>query len=351
MSRYTLEEIREITNSKLIGNPNYEITGVDDLETASSSELSFLHNPLYQNKLYASQAGAVIISSDFTNFKNESNKQYLVHPNPSIAFQKVIELFIHPSSSGFSGIHPTAVIHEEACLDQEVDIGPHVTIDRGAIIGKNTVIGANVSIGTNTIVGANCILYPNVVIRENCTIGNRVILQPGAIIGSCGFGFFTDAKGNNHKLKQLGRVIIEDDVEIGANSTIDRARFKATIIGRGTKIDNLVQIAHQVEIGNNNLIAAQVGIAGSTKTGSSVIFGGQVGITGHISIADGAVFAARSAVSKTIKKRGVYSGVPAIPIKDAHRQYVSLKSICQLTQRIKDLETDLKKLQDEKSLR
>ncbi|MCC5831793.1 MAG: UDP-3-O-(3-hydroxymyristoyl)glucosamine N-acyltransferase [Chlamydiales bacterium] len=343
MGAYTLKELAKLTESKLVGDPAHRITGVDDLETASSSDAAFLENPRYEKQMRASQAGVIVTSP---SFRPEPGKRYLLNENPSLAFQNIIELFIQTPSSGFTGIHPTAVIHEEAELGEKVTVGPHAVIDRGAKIGEGTRIGPNVSIGAEVTVGAECLFHPSSVVREGCEIGNRVILQPGAVVGSCGFGFFTDKEGNNHKLKQLGKVILEDDVEIGANTTIDRARFKTTRIGRGTKIDNLVQIAHQVEIGPNNLMASQVGIAGSTKTGRNVVMGGQVGVAGHISIADGAIFAAVAKISKSIDKGGIYSGIPAIPIKECNLHYVQLKSVGKLIQRVKELEAAFKKLHE-----
>lgn len=346
MAAYTLEDLAKKTGSELIGDPAHCITGVDDLETASSSDAAFLENPRYEKQMRASLAGVIITSPVF---RREPGKYYLLNENPSLVFQAIIELFIKAPQSGFSGIHPSAVVHEEAVLGQEVTVGPNAVIDRGVRIGDRTYIGANVSIGAETLIGVDCYFYPNAVVREGCKIGNRVILQPGAVIGSCGFGFFTDKKGNNHKLKQLGKVVVEDDVEIGANTTIDRARFKTTRIGQGSKLDNLVQIAHQVEIGKNNLMASQVGIAGSTKTGDNVVMGGQVGVAGHITIAKGAIFAARAAISKTIDKGGIYSGIPAIPIKECNLHFVQLKSVGKLIQRVKNLEAELKQLVEAKS--
>lgn len=341
MDAYTLEQLAQITQSELLGNPKHLITGVDDLETATTSDAAFLENPRYEKQMHVSHAGVIFISP---TLRRTDQHNFLINKNPSFAFQKIIELFVNAPQSGFAGIHPTAVIHQEARLGENVTIGPHAVIDRGVIIGNGSVIGSHVFIGAETIIGENCFLHPHVVIREGCKIGNRVILQPGAVIGSCGFGFFTDETGQNHKLKQLGKVEIEDDVEIGANTTIDRARLKKTIIGKGTKLDNLVQIAHQVQLGQNNLLASQVGIAGSTKTGDHVVMGGQVGVAGHISIASKTIFAARAAISKRIEESGIYSGIPAVPIKECNLHYVQLKSIGKLIQRVKDLEAKIEKI-------
>lgn len=336
----TLEELKSLTNCELVGDPAHKITGVDDLETASQDAAAFLENPRYERQLKTSQAGVIFVSPAI---KREAGRNYLVSDNPSLSFQKALEHFLTSPATGFSDIHPSAVIHDSVTLGKNVTISPNAVIDQGVTIGDNTLIGPNATIGAQTTIGTNCHIHANASIREACTIGNRVIVQPGAVIGSCGFGYSIDETGFNHKLKQLGTVIIEDDVEIGANSTIDRARFKHTRIARGTKIDNLVQIAHQVELGENNLIASQTGIAGSTKTGRHVVMGGQVGVAGHITITDETIFAAQAAVSKSIDKSGVYSGKPAAPIREFNLQYVQLRSIGRVIKRLKALEAKVGK--------
>lgn len=335
---YTLAEIAELTKAKLIGDPEYTIRGVESLETAKETEASFLENPKYEQLLKNSLAGVVFIPP---HIKTPDKKNYLVIDQPSLAFQKVMELFIKPVKSGFQGIHLTAVIHSEAQIGNHVTIGPYVVIDRNVIIGDRCTIGAHTFIGAEAVLGKECHIHPRVTIHDKTVIGNRVVLQSGSIIGSSGFGYVSDKEGNHHHLNQLGHVVLEDDVEIGANTTIDRARFKETRIGKGTKIDNLVQIAHQVNIGENNLIVAQVGIAGSTKTGKNVILAGQVGIVGHVTIGDNVVLAARSALSKSLLKGGIYSGAPAVPVKEFNEQIVYVKNIKKLVKRLEDLEKKL----------
>ncbi len=335
MKSFTLAEIAKLTNAELVGASDHVITGVDDLESATSQEISFLDNPRYTQEMKSSSAGAIILHP---SCERESGKNYLLHPTPLLAFQQVILAFLPKIHSGFSGIHPTAVIHADASLANDVTIGPHVTIDRKAIIGSGTILEAGVFVGAEVTIGQNCHLHPHVVVREGTLIGARVIIQPGAVIGSCGFGYFTDPKGKHQKLEHLGRVIIEDDVEIGANTTIDKARFKTTRIGRGSKIDNLVQIAHQVKLGEDNLIISQVGIAGSTTTGRNVVIGGQAGIVGHITLGDQVMLAARAGVSKSIPKGGIYSGGPAIPIREFNEQIVLLRNIKKIVARLKALE-------------
>ena len=332
-----LKDLAAILAAQLIGNPETVISGVNTLDEATSSDLSFLANPRYHEAMKKSRAGAICIDAQATPIPGQN---YLVCENPSAAFQKIVET-LHPQArSGFQGIHPTAVIHEEASVDPTATIGPHAVIDRGAIIGARTSIGPNVSIGYDVQIGFDCTLHPNCTIREGSKLGNRVIIQPGAVIGSCGFGYIQDKLGRHTKLEQLGIVIIEDDVEIGANTTIDRSRFKATIIRKGTKLDNLCQIAHNVEVGEHNIMAAQTGIAGSSKTGKYVMLGGQVGVLGHVELDDMVMVATRGGVSKSLKA-GKYRGTPAVPINEYNQQKVHIRRLEKYAERIKALELKL----------
>ena len=340
---FTLQQLAELTGSKLIGNGQLQITHVSDLESASPEEASFLANARYYQAMAKSKAGVVFVQEQVTLVPN---KNFLVHLDPSRAFQQVIELFYPPRKiSGFSGIHSTAVIHSEAILGQDVSVGPHAVIESGARIGDRTFIGAGTYVGLAAQIGADCIIHPHVTLREGTILGARVILQPGVVLGSCGFGYTTDQKGKHHKLQQVGIVTVEDDVEIGANTTIDRARFKTTRIGRGTKIDNLTQIAHAVSIGEDNFIVAQTGVAGSSKTGRNVILAGQSAITGHVSIADGTIIAARGGVTKSILQAGKYGGNPAMPLLEHHRHEVHLRNIKKYVKRIEGLEQKLEALE------
>lgn len=344
---YSLEELAETTSAKLVGDPKHCITGVADLESATHQDASFLANPRYMHAMQESKAGVIFVDAQI---EPSPGRNFLVSNNPSQAFQKVIELFFSAkdSDSGFKGIHPTAFIHPEAILGKDTIILPYAVVSKGVKIGDHTQIGAGVYLGAFTEIGDNCIIYPNVVIREHCKIGNRVVIQAGAVIGSCGFGFTTDEKGVHVRLTQTGIVIIEDDVDIGANTVIDRARFSATRICRGTKIDNLVQIAHGVHLGENNLIIAQTGISGSSKTGKHVILAGQTGVVGHIKIADQTMVAAQSGVSKSLLKPGEkYMGTPAVPVSEHHRQYAYLKNIKKYIKKIEELEKRIKNLEDQ----
>lgn len=340
--KYTLKELASLTESQLVGDPDLVITGVESLESATLEDISFLANLRYKEAMNRSKAGAIFISPAIDR---PEERNYLVHEQPSVAFQKTVSLFLDSpyNQSGFTNIHETAVIHPSVTLGKNLQIGPYVTIDQGANIADNTQILSHVSIGAGVFIGENCLIYPHVTIRERCKLGNRVTIQPGAVIGSCGFGFSTDATGVHTKLAQLGIVEIEDDVEIGANTTIDRARFKKTLIGKGTKIDNLVQIGHNVILGKHNIIVSQTGISGSAKTGRNVVLGGQCGVVGHLEIPDGTMVASRGGISKTLPP-GKYSGAPALPITEYNRQQVHLRKIADYVKRIEQLEKQMQAL-------
>jgi UDP-3-O-[3-hydroxymyristoyl] glucosamine N-acyltransferase len=330
----TVKELSILIGAKVIGDENRVISGVNTLNEASDTDVSFLANSRYLEAMKKSKAGVICVDSSISL---DPTKTYLVCESPSFSFQKIIELLLPKTTIGFTGIHPTAVIHPSAVLGKNITLGPYCVIDQNSCIGDDTVVVSHVYIGPNTKVGSKCTIYPHCTIREQSVIKDRVILQPGCVIGSCGFGYTPNASGNYEKLEQLGSVLIENDVEIGANTAIDRSRFKETIIGKGTKIDNLCQIAHNVCIGPHNAIAALTGIAGSTKTGSHVIMGGQVGVTGHIEIEDQVQIAAKSGVSKSLKK-GSYRGSPALPIHEANRLEVYIRKLPEITEKLKSFE-------------
>lgn len=339
---FTLAELAEYTHSKLVGDPNYTIMNVADLESAEAQDASFLANPRYEKAMGQSRAGVVFVTPSTSPLPG---RNFLVNENPSRAFQMTIEALRGTANelTGFEGIHPTAVIHETSKIGKNVKIGPHVVIDKNVTIGDGTCIGAGCYIGPHVTIGQQCLLHPHVTIREECFIGNRVILQPGVVIGSCGFGYITDKQGHHIKLNQVGTVTIEDDVEIGANTTIDRSRFKTTLIKRGSKIDNLVQIGHGAIIGEHNIIVAQTGIAGSSETGKHVVIGGQAAVAGHIKICNGAMIAARAGVSKSITQPGKYGGLPAIPLTEHNRNSVYLRNIENYVKQLKELQEKIQK--------
>ena len=339
-SSFSLDEVARHIGATLEGDAEYRITGVSDLEHATGSELSFFWNPRYSKQLAMSKAGAIIVPP---SIERPHGKNYLIHNDPSVGFQAVLSLFMGSKKrlSGFSGVHPTAVIHPTSKLGTDVVIGPYAVVDEGSVIGDRTFIGAFVYVGSGTTIGCDGIIHPHVVLREKCVLGDRVIIQPGAVLGSCGYGYSTDAQGHHTKLEQFGNVVLGDDVEVGANTTIDRARFQSTLIKKGTKVDNLVQIAHNVEIGEDSLIVSQVGIAGSTKLENHVVLGGKVAVNGHIQIGDGVRVTACSGVSKSLHAGGDYGGVPAQSLHDYNRNAVYLRRIGELFQRVKAVEDAL----------
>lgn len=342
--QFSLQELATLTNSKLIGNPSHLICEVADLEGALSTDASFLANMRYLQAMKNSQAGVIFVDEQVPLI---DGKNYLVSEQPSRAFQQLIDI-LHPQQahpSGFSGIHPSAIIHPTARLEEGVTISPQAVIDEGVKIGAHTFIGAGAYVGPHTTIGQHCLIHARVVIRENCAIGNRVILQPGAVIGSCGFGYTPDKQGRHIKLNQVGNVLIEDDVEIGANATIDRARFKSTRIGQGSKIDNLVQIGHGVFIGPHNIIVAQTGIAGSTTTGKYVVLAGQVAVAGHLHLEDGVTVAGKSGVSKSLAAGKKYGGIPAVPLEQYNRHQIFLRRIEAYADQIKEMEDRLQKIE------
>lgn len=341
---YTLQELADIFSVEWKGNPFHSVTGVNNLEEASASDASFLSNARYEKSMGNSQAGVICVRKDANLIEG---KNYLFCDNPSDLFQKLVTLYF-PSQemTHFQGIHPTATIDPSVKIEEGITIGPFCVVEKGTKIGKGTVLVSHVYLGPNVETGEQCYLFPFSSVRERCHLGNRVILQTGAVIGSCGFGYLPDEKGRYQKLDQVGNVLLEDDVEIGANTTIDRARFKSTIIRKGSKIDNLIQIAHNVELGENNIIAAQTGIAGSAKTGNNILMGGQVGIVGHVEISGNTMIATRSGVSKSLKKPGRYRGSPAIDLHDYHRMEAHIRRIPKYLKRIEELEEKVKKLTD-----
>lgn len=336
---YTLGQLADLLHAEVVGDANLVISGVGDICDAEKHQIVFLDNEKYSKFLKSSLAGAFIVSRGQAAKYADPNKNFLiVSESPSSAFQKCLELFVPAVSSGFSGIHPLSFVHPTAVIGKDVTIEPFAVICQHAHISDHVCIGAGSFVGAYSEVHSHSVIYPKVVIRERVIIGRRVIIQPGAVVGSCGFGYITNLHGQHKHLKHLGHIIIEDDVEIGANTTVDRGRFKATIIRRGTKIDNQVQIAHNVEIGEDAMIVAQAGIAGSTKLGNHVIVGGQTGIAGHLSITDHVIMMAQTGVTKSLKTPGIYGGAPARAYQEVHRQVARIRNLPKIEERLSKLE-------------
>ncbi len=314
-----------------------QISGLASLEDAVPGDLSFFSNPKYLRAAQKTAAAAVIVPSEFSE---RLHVPVIRHENPSLAFAYISEALTPPALPPAPGVHPSAVVDSGAMIDPSVSIGPFAVVSRGAIIGKRSVIGANTYIGENSRLGEDCTLYPSVTVRERCVLGDRVILHCGCVIGADGFGYeFND--GRHVKIRQSGGVIIGNDVEIGANSTIDRARFGNTRIGDGTKIDNLVQIAHNVVIGRGCILVAGAMIAGSTRLGDFVTLGGQVGVAGHLSIGNRVMVGAQSGVSKNVPDGVILFGSPAEPMREAKRKLAHIGLLGRLYERVKVLETKL----------
>jgi UDP-3-O-[3-hydroxymyristoyl] glucosamine N-acyltransferase len=332
----TLQEIATICGGELIGDPNQEIAGAASLSEAGPGEITFYGDPRYMARLRKTGASAVFVPDDFSE---QTAAAQIRVAKPSKAFEQVV-LKLAPKPIAFAaGIHPAAVVDPTAKVGKGVSIQPNAVIESGAEIGDNTVIGAGSYVGHETVIGGSCLIYPNVTIRERTRIGTRVIIHSGAVIGADGFGFEL-VEGRYQKIPQVGIVQIDDDAEIGANTTIDRARFGRTWIQEGVKIDNLVQIAHNVIIGKNSIIAAQTGISGSTRVGEKVMMAGQVGVIGHLTIDDNTIIAAQSGISKDLPG-GAWFGSPAVPLPDAKRQIAWIHRLGKLFDRVKALEKKL----------
>ncbi len=319
------------------GSDDLEITGVASLQEARPGDVTFFGNPRYLAQLRSCKASAVLVPMEFTE---EIAPVVLRVANPSAAFASIVAAFAPPEVVATPGVHPSAVVAASATLGEGVSVGPLAVIGEGAVIGADSVIGAGCLIGYEVRLGEGCHLHPGAIIRERCILGNRVILQPGAVIGSCGFGY-EFKEGRHIKIPQTGIVEIGDDVEIGANTTIDRARFGRTVIGEGSKIDNLVQIAHNVQTGSHTIICSQVGIAGSTRVGSYVTLAGQVGLAGHLEIGDKAVIGAQSGLSKNVPAESMVIGAPAKPMKEWKQNNFYISQLGKLYERVKELERKL----------
>ena len=331
----TIEELAALVGGRVVGGSgSVRITGAASVGEAREGDITFFGNAKYLPALRASRATCALVPDGFEETIPAIQIQVA---NPSLAFSQVIERFSPAPIEFEPGIHPTAVVSPSAQLGANVSIQAHAVIEAGAVIGEGTVIGANAYVGHQTRIGSHGLIYPNVSLRERCVIGNRVIIHCGAVIGSDGFGFEM-IQGRYVKIPQTGIVQIDDDVEIGANTTIDRARFGRTWIGEGTKIDNLVMIAHNVIIGKHSVIVSQVGISGSRRIGNYVTLAGQVGLVGHIEIGDQAIVAAKSGVSKSIPAKEMWWGFPAKPVKEQKELLAYISRLPKLVERVKRLE-------------
>lgn len=335
-----LSEIAELVGGELRGDGETVIHGVRGIRAAQKGEITFLADPRYAGFLESTQASAVIappeVSCKIPSVRLE---------NPYQAFLKVTEvLAVGPRLHFTPGVHDTAIVDASARIDDNASIGPHCGIGRGSEIGANTAILHGTYVGDDVMIGCDCLVYPNVTIREGTRIGDRAIIHSGAVIGADGFGYAQEGKVHR-KIPQIGRVVIEDDVEIGANTTIDRATFDETRICSGVKIDNLVQVAHNVVVGKNTLLAGQAGISGSAVLGENVVVAGQAGVGGHLEIGDRAVVAPQAGAVQSVKPDTVVSGYPAREHGLARRIYSYTARLPELYRRIKELEKKVSELE------
>jgi UDP-3-O-[3-hydroxymyristoyl] glucosamine N-acyltransferase len=336
----TLREIAKLLDGEVVGDADIVITGVSGIKEAREGDITFLANPKYLPLMEKTRASAIITSKEIKT----APKPIIRTENPSLAFAKMVSFMAPEEIRHPQGIHPTAILGKGVVLGKDVAIGPYTVIEDNVQVGDEVIIYSGCFIGHHTKIGNNSLIYANVSIRERITIGNRVIIHSGTVVGSDGFGFAT-IEGLHHKIPQVGTVEIGDDVEIGANVTIDRARFDKTVIGSGTKIDNLVQIAHNVVIGENSIIVAQVGISGSTTVGKNVILAGQVGLVGHINIGDNVVVMAQSGVSKSIPAGIMAWGYPAKPANVAKRVNACVQNLPRLYETIAELKKKIEELE------
>lgn len=336
---YTVKEIAEFIGGELKGNGAIEIKGVSSIEDAKEGEIAFIDNPRFKEKIKDTGASCVITSFDI----EAAAKPVIKCKNPSLAVTKIIEKIFPYEIDHPKGIDESAKIGKDVTLGKDVSIGANAVIGDNVKIGDGSIIYPLVYIGCGTNIGKGTIIYPNVTIRERSIVGNNVTIHSSTVIGDDGFGFVKDGP-NFLKVPQMGIVEIEDDVEIGASVTIDRARFGKTQIGRGTKIDNLVQIAHNVRIGENCIVVAQVGISGSVNIGKNVMLGGQAGITDHVEIGDNVMVAAKGGITKSVPAKTVMSGTPARPHNITKKLVAHIDNLPKIVDRLEKLEKKINEL-------
>lgn len=344
---FSATQIAALINGKITGDANASVNSFGKIEEAQNGQLAFLANPKYEEYLYSTKASVIIIN-DALELKQEVTATLIRVPDAYTAFATLLNTYQKMMQQQLNGIQEPSYISKSASYGENVFIGAFSYLGENVKVGNGTKIYPNAYIGNNVKVGDNSIIHPGVKIYHDCVIGNNVIIHAGTVIGSDGFGFAPQADGSFQKVPQIGNVVVEDNVEIGANTTIDRATIGSTIIKAGAKLDNLIQIAHNVEIGNSTVVAAQAGISGSTKVGKGVMIGGQVGIVGHINIGDGAKINAQSGVSKSVEPGKAVTGSPAHDYTSALRSQAIGRNLPALEKRIKELEALVKQLMSER---
>jgi UDP-3-O-[3-hydroxymyristoyl] glucosamine N-acyltransferase len=334
-----LRDLADRLECRLEGDGDIEITSVAGIEDARPGDITFVANTKYISRLPATRASAVIVRPDVPS----APCAMLRTEEPYLAFARAVALFA-PMSRPSPGVHAMAAVASDAYIGRDVSIGAFVAVGEGARIGDRTIIFPNVTIARGAVIGADCVVHSNVAIRERVTIGDRVVLQNGVVIGSDGYGFVRRKDGTYEKIPQVAGVVIEDDVELGANTTVDRPAVGETRIKAGAKIDNLVQVAHGVVVGRNVLMAAQVGIAGSTEIEDDVMFGGQVGVGGHLTIGRGSVAVGQSGVTNSLDPGSMVAGYPAIDSREWRKASVIFRRLPELKRRIEELEAKIAEL-------
>lgn len=340
---FTAETIAGFLGGEVVGDPKAAVSGIAKIEEGKPGTLAFLSNPKYEQYIYGTEASIVIVNRSFE--PSAPVKATMIKVDDAYgAFARLLELqaAAKPRKTGISG---KASIHESVVLGEDAYVGEFAVICEGVTAGRNVRIYPQVYIGDNVILGDDVTIYAGVKIYEGCVIGNRVIIHAGAVVGADGFGFAPNDKGGYDKIPQLGNVILEDDVDLGANTCVDRATMGSTIVRRGTKLDNLVQVGHNAVVGSNTVAAAQVGIAGSSKVGNNCMLGGQVGIAGHLTVADNVMLGSQSGVSNDLDT-GAYMGTPAFGRMKFNRSYALFRNLPELSAKVGALEKEFKKLNE-----
>ncbi len=338
-----LKQVAALTGGTLQGNPDIEISGIRAIEDAGETDVTFLTKKKYLDRLGKSKAAAVIVDKEI-----ETDKAQIITPNPQLAFARLLTEF-YPKTRPEAKVDPRAAIGQNVTFGDNVTVSPLVCIGDNVSIGDDCVFHPGVVIGEGCRIGDHTTLFANVTLYHNITLGKHVTLHAGVVIGGDGFGYTVDEKGQHYKIPQLGDVVIEDHVEVGANSCIDRGAMGTTLIKTGTKVDNLAQIAHNVTIGEHSIIVAQVGIAGSCTLGHHVVLGGQVGVTDHVNIGDQAMLAAKTGAFRDIESNGVYGGVPSLPMTAWRKAVTIFAKLPEIKKKIKEFEARLNAIEKKDS--
>lgn len=341
--KLTAQRIADFLHGTLEGNPDVQVSDISRIEEGKPGTLTFLANLKYQQYVYETQASVILVSQEL-ELSQEVDATIIRVKDPYASLAKLLTLV--EQSPDRIGLEEPCMVSPEAELGKDIYVGAFSYISKNVRIGNNVMIFPNVYISENVVIGDDTVIYAGARIHHNCQIGSKCIIHSGVVVGGDGFGFAPHTGNDYAKIPQIGNVIIEDQVEIGSNSTIDRATIGSTIIRKGAKLDNLIQIAHNVEIGENTVIAAQTGVSGSTKIGKNCMIGGQVGIIGHITIADGTRIAAQSGVGQSLKKPGVaWQGSPCFEVMPYQRSYVMFRKLPDLADKVRELENQVKELQ------